>query len=424
MHDPTKLIDDRRSVRRGARCRVRSGACVWIALAASSLARGDDFIRGDVNGDGRIDLADLTAFTEAVRTGGQSVRCFDALDADDDGSITFLPSGQQNRSDFTFLRAWLLAESPVPRSPQQQALLPAPFPLAGPDPTTNDNYACVDGFIAPPPPRDPRYSMRWEAPAVLVRGETYDFYLRATTAAPIEAFSLAYELDVASLELDAADFAGTVVPEPLFLAGFTLGNFTAATDPDYLLLLFTTLFVDAQAQRVPFAATQRALADERVLHLVVRVKDDAPLGDRELLRPFLASYAPPATLLGGLRNGFANGALNATIPDFGQGFVCGVVTDPGKLLFVRGDANIDGRVDVSDSVFTLDFLFLGGLPPSSRDAADSDDNGVHEITDAVYTLNFLFAGGLPPPAPYPRCGPDATADALHGIFYPACLFDE
>jgi len=32
---------------------------------------------------------------------------------------------------------------------------------------------------------------------------------------------------------------------------------------------------------------------------------------------------------------------------------------------VRGDANIDGRIDASDLVFTLGCLFLGGLPSTA-----------------------------------------------------------
>ena len=49
----------------------------------------------------------------------------------------------------------------------------------------------------------------------------------------------------------------------------------------------------------------------------------------------------------------------------------------------------------------------GGL-----DAADTDDNGALEITDAVYLLSFLFLGGPAPEQPFPSCGPDPTIDDL------------
>jgi len=39
--------------------------------------------------------------------------------------------------------------------------------------------------------------------------------------------------------------------------------------------------------------------------------------------------------------------------------------------------------------------------------------GVLSLTDAVYTLRYLFLGGDAPPPPGPvACGPDPTEDAL------------
>ncbi|MBI4603231.1 MAG: choice-of-anchor D domain-containing protein [Planctomycetes bacterium] len=84
----------------------------------------------------------------------------------------------------------------------------------------------------------------------------------------------------------------------------------------------------------------------------------------------------------------------------------------GAPLFRRGDANDSGRIDLSDAVFVLGWLFLGGAEPACRDAADADDSGKIEITDAVFLLGWLFLGGRPPPPPGPVCGPDPGDDAL------------
>lgn len=46
------------------------------------------------------------------------------------------------------------------------------------------------------------------------------------------------------------------------------------------------------------------------------------------------------------------------------------------------------------------------------DAADIDDSGELAITDAVYLLNHLFLGGRAPPAPYPDPGRDPTPDSV------------
>ncbi|MCZ6792712.1 MAG: hypothetical protein O7J95_03760, partial [Planctomycetota bacterium] len=81
-------------------------------------------------------------------------------------------------------------------------------------------------------------------------------------------------------------------------------------------------------------------------------------------------------------------------------------------LFVRGDANGDGRVDVSDPVSTLGYLFLGSSEIRCLDAADANDDGELAISDPIRTLQLLFLGGPRLPAPYPTRGEDPTEDAL------------
>jgi len=80
--------------------------------------------------------------------------------------------------------------------------------------------------------------------------------------------------------------------------------------------------------------------------------------------------------------------------------------------FVRGDINADGRMDISDAVRTLGYLFAGDPAPDCLAAADANDSGRVDISDPVSILDYLFQGGEAPPAPHPDCGVDPTADAL------------
>ena len=81
-------------------------------------------------------------------------------------------------------------------------------------------------------------------------------------------------------------------------------------------------------------------------------------------------------------------------------------------LFQRGNSSADANTDLSDAVFLLNFLFLGGLEPPCRKAADADDGGTLDLTDAVLLLNYLFLGGGEPAQPFPGCGRDPTTDDL------------
>ncbi len=71
-------------------------------------------------------------------------------------------------------------------------------------------------------------------------------------------------------------------------------------------------------------------------------------------------------------------------------------------------------------MFTLGALFLGETEPTCADAADADDNGKVDVTDPVYLLNFLFTGGAPPALPFAECGQDPTVDDLRCDSFPSC----
>jgi hypothetical protein len=102
---------------------------------------------------------------------------------------------------------------------------------------------------------------------------------------------------------------------------------------------------------------------------------------------------------------------------------------PGKILlspchgeepvFLRGDSNASGDLNITDGIHVLGYLFTGGAEPPCHDAADSNDSGDLNITDGVHILSYLFTGGATPPDPGPAaCGPDPTADEL-----PTCVND-
>jgi hypothetical protein len=80
--------------------------------------------------------------------------------------------------------------------------------------------------------------------------------------------------------------------------------------------------------------------------------------------------------------------------------------------FRRGDANDDGEVDLSDALFILDELFLGGPKGRCLAAANNNGDAAVDLSDAVYLLGFLFLGKPAPPEPFEECGPSPLeADA-------------
>ncbi len=83
---------------------------------------------------------------------------------------------------------------------------------------------------------------------------------------------------------------------------------------------------------------------------------------------------------------------------------------PPLRAFIRGDANNDKRVDISDGIWILSYKFRGGIEPPCLDAADANDDGTVDQTDAMRVVYYYLAvQNTPAPmAPFPSCGTDPS----------------
>ncbi len=65
---------------------------------------------------------------------------------------------------------------------------------------------------------------------------------------------------------------------------------------------------------------------------------------------------------------------------------------------IRGDANYDLSLNVTDLVFLVNFVFKSGPPPPCFEEADPNSDGSILVNDLVLMVNYVFKGG---PAPDP-----------------------
>jgi hypothetical protein len=98
------------------------------------------------------------------------------------------------------------------------------------------------------------------------------------------------------------------------------------------------------------------------------------------------------------------------------------VVNPGEINFLRGDANVDGKIDISDPIFLFDYLFQGGDLPVCSDAADANDDSKVDQNDANDILSHLFDNGSQIVSSIGTWEIDETTnDPLNCAFYP--VFD-
>ncbi|MCK4385163.1 MAG: dockerin type I repeat-containing protein [candidate division Zixibacteria bacterium] len=63
-----------------------------------------------------------------------------------------------------------------------------------------------------------------------------------------------------------------------------------------------------------------------------------------------------------------------------------------------GDANDDGKINVVDVVFLINYLFAEGPEPDPWENGDVNCDGEINIEDVVYLISYLFKEG-PSPCP-------------------------
>ncbi len=111
----------------------------------------------------------------------------------------------------------------------------------------------------------------------------------------------------------------------------------------------------------------------------------------------VGSYTLGSTI-GQTAAGFSTIGTNTLHSGFWQNW-----TEAEGCCSIRGDVNHSGETipDISDLVYLVSYMFLGGDLPICPLEADVDgDNEIINISDLVYLVDYMFMGG-PPPVPCP-----------------------
>lgn len=201
---------------------------------------------------------------------------------------------------------------------------------------------------------------------------------------------------------DSFDITGTIVDE----VGAEFVNFQVDNDPndgdgtEAVIGILMDAAPPFENQMLPPTATPLAVGCVTAI-----VSPNAACGD---------------TLLIDFCNGVnAAGSVsieNIVVIDYeseqGIGFIGGGCQIVPESIFQRGDCNTDLKVDLADAATVLGQQF-SGLAIDCEDACDSNDDGKINLADSVYLLNYLFIFGPITPDPGPSTpGSDPTEDAL------------
>ncbi|HDS01724.1 MAG TPA: hypothetical protein ENO07_06860, partial [candidate division Zixibacteria bacterium] len=85
-----------------------------------------------------------------------------------------------------------------------------------------------------------------------------------------------------------------------------------------------------------------------------------------------------------------------SIPAGADTMICSIEIIPAEPEYICGDANADENVNVSDAVYIINYVFIGGLEPEPYESGEVNCDGAVNVSDAVYIINYIFVGGTEP----------------------------
>jgi hypothetical protein len=111
-------------------------------------------------------------------------------------------------------------------------------------------------------------------------------------------------------------------------------------------------------------------------------------------------WTAPSTDVGEITFYVAGNAANGDFTSAGDFVYPTSISSPPpgpECVGICGDANDDQAVNVSDAVWIINYVFIGGDPPQPVLACgDANDDASVNVSDAVKIINYIFTGGTPP----------------------------
>lgn len=341
----------------------------------------DDFIRGDINADGRIDSSDVQDYTDYfLGATGTAPR--------DDSGDPLLDAGDVNDNEWITYADILYLDDFLNWNPSMS--IPKPAPIPPPNSLGHDPDNLQHGFDSV----DPDYEA-----FLTVNASVVNVNAVVEISVPPHSISAKTEARAATLIVEYNAALTPALPADLFTPapGVDPGLCKSRVVGNHVMVT-----VAGHPLPQPYGLTDRIwLGSINFMHTGFANTGCAPMP---------VTFKPEVTTPNGI-------IYRATVVDSDYTDHHPTLAPAVHMPFMRGDGNQDLTVDISDVIYILTYLFIDG-PAICLNALDANDKAGVDLSDAIYLLTFLFNNGNPPPSPYPVSGPDRTPVPLPCTFYP------
>jgi len=298
-----------------------------------------DYICGDANSDGVVNLSDANYVRSYLFGGGAPPSPLESADVDECGSV--------NISDLAYLQEYIWGDGPEPCEGSVTCYLP-----------TGDN-----AIILGCPVEGGGYSDDSVAIPVYLTSDTL-----------LTAFSVGFEYSTEDIEITSVDLTGSVIPESQHA---TLQVKTSSSEPEILIGWYES--PNPELERIP----------PQDSGLLFTMWAQIPGGTPEQSVDIDTTAIMPNTEI--LLSPLGGGSIKPDYVDCGTADLIIVYPD-----YICGDANSDESVNVSDAVWVVNYVFAGGDPPDPLESGDANCDGDVNVADSVWIINYVFADGNEP----------------------------
>ena len=384
--------------------KTSAALALFFLFCSTTMGFAVDFIRGDINGDGVVSLADAHYYFLYYREDRPESPCWQAADADNDQDVDAFDA-------YRIVRHLFEGDAP----------LEAPFPSPGPSVSNlgKDGWLDCDGTGNPPLEDADQVIQILDATAPGGADRLARIRVRLSTTAPI------------------AGYSGRVLVDPEAVAAVPWGDGFVTGVQKGIDLTHNPSILDPSAQGkspadVWFSSTRLEGDALSFAYLDSPPRRKQPIAGEAVdvldivvcLASGTRAGTYPLTLVEGE---FVDTSTARSIRPRLESAVLTVLEDvtavgdcPGEFPasathFVRGDANGDGKLSVSDVHFHSLARFDLRAWPECWMAMDVNDDGELDGWDPGRLLDHLFGGDAPPPGPFPAPGLDGGENDIPGF---------
>jgi hypothetical protein len=320
----------------------QKGKAWWWMMARISGWNSTEYACGDTNGDGLLTVSDVSYINGYLFQGYPEP--YGEADVDECGSV--------NIFDAVYILDYLFSGGPAPCEGSVDCDMPA-----------GENAIILGCPVE-------AYGYTGDSVAIPV-------YLRSDTA--LQGFSCGFQFDSDDIEITSVDITGSVIDPTWGGFYFNAYSFSSA---DYGRVNI------GWCENPPFVTPMPA-QDSGLLFMMwaqIPIGTAAQTVDFDTISSFITN--PPIEFI---LSPVGGGVIKPAYIDCGADDLL-IIVD----ITICGDANGDLNVNVSDAVFIINYVFVGGDPPSPLACGDANEDCSVGVSDAVWIINYVFVGGPPP----------------------------